>query len=110
MAILTAQRVTLTPAAPTFVAADAAGDRVKNNGSLFLEFKNTSASPVTITINSVTLCNQGFDHDVTVTVPATTGDRVVGPFPQTRFNDGDGFLTWTYSAVTSVTVGAFTLS
>lgn len=110
MAILTSQRITLTPAAPTFVAADVAGDRVKNNGSLYLEFKNTNASPVTITINSVTLCNQGFDHDVVVTVPAATGDRVVGPFPQTRFNDGDGYLNWSYSAVTSVIVGAFSLS
>lgn len=90
----------------TFVAAGAGGDDFVNDGRTVLIVKNTDASPKTVTVNSQTLCSQGFDHDIAVIVPATTGEAVIGSFPKGRFNDATGKVLVTYSAVTSVTVAA----
>ncbi len=91
-------------AAPTFVAAAGGGDAMPSNtGREFLHVKNGDASPITVTINSIKACDQGFDHNLVVTVPAT-GERIIGPFPVSRFTTTVGI---TYSAVTTVTVAAF---
>jgi hypothetical protein len=55
-------------------------------------------------------CEQGSDHNVAVTIPATTGEKIVGPFSQERFNDGSGQVGFTYDGVTSLTVAAFKVS
>jgi hypothetical protein len=48
--------------------------------------------------------------DVSVSVPATTGDRMIGPFPAHSFADPtDGLADITYSSATSVTVAVFKL-
>jgi hypothetical protein len=45
-----------------------------------------------------------------VSVPATTGDRMIGPFPAHSFADPtDGLADITYSSATSVTVAVFKL-
>lgn len=110
MAILTAQVISHSEITPTFAAADVLGDSVSNDGRTYLHFKNADAAPHTATVNSRSNCSQGFDHDVVVTIPATTGDVKVGPFPKGRFDDSNGRITWTYDDVTSVTVGAFRLT
>jgi hypothetical protein len=61
-------------------------DTVTNDGATMLEFLNTSSS-ATVTIEAVTNCSHGYAHDVTVTVPATTGDIWLGPFPVSRFGN-----------------------
>ncbi len=44
---------------------------------------------------------------MSVSVPATTGDRMIGPLPAEHFADpSDGLAAITYSGVTSVTVAA----
>jgi hypothetical protein len=62
---------------------------------------------VTVTFVRQIACSQGVVHTTTVSVPATTGDRVCGPFDPAIFNDANGFVQVTYSAVTSVTVAAY---
>lgn len=103
MALLTVQRTNLNGVAPSFVAADAAGDSFVNSGRAYWHVKNADTVDKTVTVNSQTPCSQGFDHDAVVTVPAG-GERIIGPFAKNRFDDANGQVQITYSAVTSVTV------
>jgi hypothetical protein len=104
MAALTVQKAVLTGVAPTFVAAAGGGDTFVNDGETYLEVKNAGGSGITVTVSAQSACNQGTLHDSVTTVPATTGDRVIGPFNTTRFNNSAGSCSITYSGVTSVTV------
>lgn len=103
MATLNVQRITLTGLSPVFVAADVAGDEFLNSGRVVLYVKNGDTLEKTVTVDSQTPCNQGFDHDVVVTVPASE-ERIIGPFPKNRFDDANGKVQVSYSDVTSVTV------
>jgi len=104
MAILTVQKVTLAGLEPTFAAATETGDLFPNSGREFIYVKNSSAGALTVTVNSQTACNQGYDHDETVSVPAGK-ERMIGPFPKSRFDNADGRVQLTYSAgVTSLTI------
>lgn len=108
MATLNVQTVSLLGLTPSFVAASAGGDEFVNSGRVMLHIKNGGASQITATINSQTPCSYGFDHDVVVSVPASS-ELVVGPFPKARFNDSNGKVQITYNDVTSVTVAAIEL-
>lgn len=108
MADLTVQQLALAGVTPTFGAAAAGGDTFTNSGRTFLVVKNGGASSVDVTANSVTPCNQGFDHDQAIAV-AAGAEKWIGPFPKTRFNDATGKVGVTYSGVTSVTVAAVEL-
>lgn len=96
-------------APPSFAAAAGGGDQFANNGRTYYEVKNGGGSPVTVTFVRQKACDQGTVHTTTVSVPATTGDRICGPFDPVLFNDANGFVQVTYSAVTSVTVAAVSL-
>lgn len=102
------KKIFLTGMAPVYVAAGAAGDEFANTGRVFLHVKNSGASSINVTINSQTPCSYGFDHDVVVAVP-NGEDRMIGPFPKTRFDDANGKVQVSYSDVTSVTVAAIEL-
>lgn len=105
MAALTIQTAGLTGLTKTMAAASAGGDTFANDGKTVFSVKNGGASAITVTINSQHLCNQGFDHDLVVSVAA--GSEI--SFPELdiyRFNDTSGNVVVTYSAVTSVTVAA----
>jgi hypothetical protein len=106
MALLTVQNATVNGIVKTMVAAAAGGDTFPNDGNTMLFVKNGGASSVTVTINSQTPCNYGFDHDIVVSLAA--GAEINFPKLDTvRFNDSTtGLVSVTYSAVTSVTVGA----
>lgn len=103
MALLTAQSVNQSGLAPSYSAVSAS-DTFANDGTVFLHVKNAGGSADTVTITSVQTCNQGATHNLTVSVPATTGDRLIGPFETSRFNDPTtGLVTVTHSFTTSVT-------
>lgn len=88
---------------PAFSAAAATGDTFTNNGSTYLFVKNQDAAAMNVTVESATKCSQGFDHDLVVAVAAGTTEQI-GPLPANRFNDAQGKVSVSYSAVTSVTV------
>jgi hypothetical protein len=92
---------------PADYAAAVGPDTFVNDGRTFLHVKNTNAATRDVTIDSTKLCDQGFDHNQVVTIPATTGDVMIGPFPTARFGTT---VTVTYSAVTNLTIAAFKLS
>jgi hypothetical protein len=109
MATITATLISHTEIAfPTGVAAAVAGDQVLNDGRVFLRFEN-SGTERTVTIPYVAACSDGTTHSVVVTVPASTGDVLVGPFPSVKFNSATGHVAWTYDAETALTVTAFKL-
>lgn len=94
-----------TTRTPSFTAAFVDGHMANNDGCTFLRVKNTDASPKTVTVlipktlAGVAAANGGRQH----TVPATTGDVTIGPFPDSYTQD-DGRVYWDYSALTGVSV------
>jgi len=109
MATLTVANVNHTGNAPTLVAVAAGGDQFANDGHTFLYVKNTNGASRDVTVDSVSTCSQGSDHNIVVTVPATTGERLFGPFPTSRFNDANGMAQITYEADSGVTIQALRL-
>lgn len=106
MAAYTVYPIDLTGDSKAYVTP-ASGDTFANDGRTFLHVKNANASPSVVTINSIRPCDQGVDHDIAVTVAATTGDEMIGPFPPSRFNDSSGNVTvTTYSVTATVSVAA----
>lgn len=103
---LSVQTISQTGLTPAFTAATVAGDSFINDGRAFLHVKNGGVSSITVTINSVQKCSQGFDHDLILDV-AAGADKIIGPFDPKRFNDETGKVVVTYSDATSVTVAAF---
>lgn len=109
MADLAVQKVSKKGVSPVFAPAGAAGDTFSNDGKTFLIVKNANATlDGTATINSLTKCNQGFDHDVIVSVPAS-GEKWIGPFEPSRFNNSAGKVSATYESETDLTVAAVSL-
>lgn len=110
MATLAVQPIDRDGEHADYVAAAAGGDQFVNDGRTVIHVKNTNAATRTVTVNSQRLCDQGFDHDIALVVPATTGDEFLGPFPTERFNDVNGMVQLTYSAVLNLSIGVFQLS
>lgn len=108
MADLTVQSATSAGLEVTFASATSGGDAFVNDGKSILRVKNGDDADMTVTIDSPTECNQGGTHDITVTVTAGE-ERDIGPFLRNRFNDEDGKVQVTYSAVTSVTVAVISI-
>ena len=116
MATLTSQAISEAGLTATYAAADAAGDVVANDGSIFLHVKNGGGSEVTVTITAqVTEVDSGVFGTLTKgnasdSIAATTGESFIGPFPIGTFNNSDEQIAITYSAVTSVTIAVFYLA
>lgn len=106
MATLSAQQITPAGTAVTYAAATGGGDRMPVGPTTFLHVKNGGGSSITATINSITPCSQGFDHDLAVAV-AAGADKMIGPIGE-RFRDTDNLAGITYTGVTTVTVAVIT--
>jgi len=103
MAFLVPQQVPVTGITPAFVAAGAGGDTCQPDDRTFLRVKNGSGGAITVTV-----VVPGSDYaqakpDVAVSVPATTGDVLIH-LPASLADLATGLISWTYSAVTTVTV------
>jgi hypothetical protein len=106
MATLSTQVVSLAGLAPTYGAA-AAGTKVACGERVFLHVKNTAGSSLTVTLSSTAKIRGQATADVVVTVPATTGDMMIGPITADLFAGvTDGLAAVAYSSTTSVTVAA----
>ena len=83
--------------------------QIANEGRTFLHFKKTGAGAATITIVTQATV-QGFSiADVTFTIPATTGDQFVGPFPASLFNDSSSLVNFTLSDTVGLSMAALRL-
>jgi hypothetical protein len=109
MALLAVTPITKAGIDTAGVAADVAGDTFPNTGKEVLIVKNGSASPITVTLDiKATLDGQAVT-DPTVTINAGI-EKIIGPFPLGYYNDANGRVSVTYSAVTTVTVKALSLA
>ncbi len=106
---LTPQAIAVTGTTPSFSAAAAAGNSCENTGREFIEVKNGSGSQIWVTVTTPALINGLAVADANVTVAATTGDKMIGPFEPSLFNDSAGLISVDYSAVGSVTVACLRL-
>lgn len=104
MALLTTQQLNApTGIVPTFAAAAAGGDTADvSNGRTFLVVKNGGGSAVTVTLVTPGTVGGFAIADPTYSV-ANGGERWIGPLDPALFGT---VVSISYSAVTSVTVGA----
>jgi hypothetical protein len=104
MAAITQTEITRAGINPEGVdQAAAVADYFANSGKQMLYAKNGDASSKTITIATQQTVDGLAVEDLTVTIPAGE-TRLIGPFPPSVYNDGDGRVQLSYSAVTSVMV------
>ena len=114
MATLTTQVINRAGLGPTYGAAAGGGDAMSCGSGMFLHCKNASGAPITVTLNVPAA--RTYEPNVAITspaisVPATTGDRMIGPVDAATFADPvTGLCSITYSGVTSFTVAAVQLS
>ncbi len=82
---------------------------VRNNGRIALHFKKSGAGDCVVTLQTPVQVS-GLDvAENAVTVPATTGDKLIGPLPPSVFNDGLQDARFTLSEITGLTVAALEL-
>lgn len=107
MALLAQQVIARSGLTPTYSAA-AASTTVLCGDRSFLHVKNTAGSSMTVTITCTAVVDGQAAADLVVTVPATTGDKMIGPLPSKLFaSPGDGVsAAITYSSTTNVTVAS----
>lgn len=111
MAELTVQNTLITGIQKaTLVAAAASGDTFDNDGKTWIEVNNGGAGAITVTALGQKSLPISTSADKAMSVPA--GEIwLMGPFPVGIYNtDGANEVSITYSGVTSVTVGAFTVN
>ena len=105
MALLTPQVVAFSNGLqPTYSAVNSSDTFVPSD-RLLLYVKNTNAATRDVTIVTTQTGVGGLPvNDMTGTVAATTGERIFGPFPYSRFADpATGLATVNYTATANVT-------
>lgn len=112
MATLTTQNITRAGVAPSYVLATVSGDACEVGDDIYLHVKNTNAATRTVTLvipaSASTYPNVTYTN-VAVTVPATNGERLIGPVSALFKDATTGLCQITYSAVDNVTIGCFKL-
>jgi hypothetical protein len=105
--ILAPTTITRAGVVDTLAAANVDGNFYTNTGANWLEVANGSGVSINVVIGAYV--------DATVvatfkTIAVAAGARKkIGPFPSNPYSDASGYVQITYSAVTTVTVGVFTL-
>lgn len=110
MALLAQQVIARSGLTPTYSTA-AASTTVTCGDRSFLHVKNTNGSSMTVTITCTAQVDGQQAADLVVTVPATTGDKMIGPITGKLFaSAADGVsASVTYSSTTSVTVASLVI-
>lgn len=102
MALLSQQQVVITGTTPAYTAV-AATDTVVPDERGFLIVKNGNASADTATVVVPGLAYGQNRPDVAVTVPATTGERWIGPLTPELADPVTGLISITHSVTATVT-------
>jgi hypothetical protein len=91
-------------------AANVDGHTVANTaaGKRFISVLNEDASPINVTVVTPGTVHGLAIADLVVAVPA--GDNLmIGPFPPSTFNQGDGTVHVDFSAVSDITCAALSI-
>jgi hypothetical protein len=105
MATLTTQVIVRTGITPSYAAVTGGGDACECGDDIYLHFKNTNAATYTVTL-AIPSGSSGFSNvtytNTTVTIPATTGDKLIGPITAPLYRDPTtGLCTITYTGTTT---------
>jgi len=106
MAELTVQTVSRTGVTPTYQALGAS-DTFANDGYTVLLIKNGHSADCTVTAAITRTVDGVAPAGKSITVPATTGEKLFGPFPSTDYGST---VTITTSHQTSMTAACFKIS
>ena len=112
MATPTIQEITRTSSGltPAYAAGSATETYlIPNNGRVFLHVKKTGAGDCTVTVPTPGTVDSLAVTDYTATVVATTGDKMIGPFPPSAYNNAAGQISVTFSEVTDLTFAVIRL-
>ena len=109
MALLAHQQIAATGTAVSHAAAAGGGDTVTPDDRVFLWVKNASGGAITVTVAVPGTFYAQALADIAVSVPATTGERLIGPLDRKLADPSTGVVNITYSGVTSLTVAAVRL-
>lgn len=102
MALLSIQQVAITGTTPTYSAVSAS-DTVVPDERCFLIVKNGNAAADTATVVVPGTIYGQARPDVAVSVPATTGERWIGPLAGDLADPATGLITITHSVTATVT-------
>jgi len=109
IASVTPTPITLAGVADTLGAANTDGYRIANPAAhAWIEVNNGSGGSITVTLHLVVEIDGVAVAPRDVIIPAGTR-RKIGVFPKAHYNDANGDVLITFSAVTSVTFGAWTI-
>ena len=108
---LAVQTLSVAGITPTFSTPSDDSIYVANNGATLVEFKNTNGATRTVTIVSQRPTLEGYTAtNGTVTLPITTGNKIIGPFSQTIWSNSSGYILIILSATADVTMAAFKIT
>lgn len=102
MALLSIQQVTITGTTPSYGAV-ASTDTLVPDARGFLIVKNGNASPDSCVVVVPGSTYGQANPDVTVSVPATTGERWIGPLTPELADPTTGLISITHTVTTTVT-------
>ena len=110
MAVLTAQSIAAAGTTPSYAAAAGGGDTcVAPAGKSFVHVKNGSGGSITVTVASNATAGVGLAaSNRAIAIPAGQ-ERMIPIEDAAWINSSTGAVSLTYSGVTSLTVGVFTL-
>lgn len=106
---VTVQTIYLTGTTPSYASAATDGNSIANDGKVYVELKSTAGSIVTVTVITPLTVNGLAVDDLNIQLPATTGNKISGPFlPSTFSPTGTMFITFP-TTTTGVSLAAFTV-
>lgn len=106
---VTVQVISRSGITPTYAGSLSTSNvyQVPNNGKVFLQFKKAQATDCTVTFRTQGTVDGQAVADRTGTVPASTGDKLFGPFPTSVYGRT---LEVTLSNIDGLTMAAFRLA
>jgi hypothetical protein len=88
------------------VAAAGGGDYFANTGVEYVIITNDSGGSITVTeVIQATVDGQTITSRTVAIAAGIT--KLMGPYPTATYNDTNGRMNFTYSGVTSLTIGVF---
>jgi hypothetical protein len=95
-----------TGVTPTYTGSLTTTDTyvIRNSGRMIVNFVKTGAGDCVVTIQTPKVVGGLAVAEQTVTVVATTGNKFIGPFTPSLYNDGYGDVRMTLSNITNLTV------
>jgi hypothetical protein len=109
MATLATQSISRAGVTPSYAAVTGGGDACECGDDVFLQFKNTNAATCTVTlaIPAGASTYPGVVYTSTaVVIPATTGDKWIGPVSALYKDPTTGLCTLTYTGTSTNTTVA----